>query len=112
MIAFAKGYSKDEWTSTIVRAAREVCAALSASPFVEWERRRTSQGAIIADNLTHNILEELSEEEVRSYLRLGRVTFPRPILSWMASPGADRCLGTKVIKWMNYEHPALKVLIN
>ena len=65
-----------------------------------------------ADNLTHNILEELSEEEVRSYLCLGRVTFPQPILSWMASPGADRSLGAKVDKWMNYEHPALKILID
>ena len=74
--------------------------------------QENKHGAIIADNLTHNILEELSEEEVRSYLCLGRVTFPQPILSWMASPGADRSLGAKVDKWMNYEHPALKVLIN
>ena len=44
VISFKKGYSQEPWTSSIVRKARELAAALGASLFVEWERRRSSYG--------------------------------------------------------------------
>ena len=110
VISFKKGYSRDPWTSSIVRAARELAAALGASLFVEWERRRSSYGSEVADDLTHNLLGNLSEEELISYLSLGITSFPRPILEWMGAPRSDRSLGTRVIRWILLEYPALNVL--
>ena len=109
--AFSRGYSKDPWTTTIVRASRELAATLRSSVYVEWERRRSSQGSEIADSLTHNLLEELSDAELDSYLAFGVTSFPQPVLDWMGRPGADRSLGANVIVWIRKRYPALSVML-
>ena len=111
VIAFKKGYSRDQWTTCIVKASRVVAAKLCADIYVTWEPRRSSKGSKIADNLTHNILEDLSNEEVQTYLKMGRVCFPKPILEWMDRPGPDRTLGARVVCWLFEEYPALNIII-
>ena len=112
VIAFTKGYSRDPWTTAIVRASKVVAAELGATIFVTWEARRSSHGSIIADNLTHNILEGLSEVEVQHYLLCSRVSFPDPILQWMQWPGPDRAFGARIICWLSINYPALKLLFS
>ena len=80
--------------------------------FVPWEERRSSHGSNIADNLTHNILEGLKQSEVDSYTSLVTVSFPDPVLVWMATPGPDRASGTKVTCWVFKEFRALKLFIH
>ena len=109
--AFGRGYSKDEWTTCIVRASRVVAAAIGASIFVSWERKRSSRGAEIADNLTHNILEGLTAREVEDFVALGLVAFPPPILEWMGNPGSGRSLGACIVRWMFCEYPALELIM-
>ena len=111
VISFEKGYSKDEWTTTIVRASRVIAAALGCFILVRWERRRSSKGSKIADDLTHNLLEGLSGSEVESFISLGAVSFPEAIQEWMASPGKDRSLGRRVFSWLLKEFPSLSVVI-
>ena len=110
VIAYGKGYSRDPWTTCLVRAARVVAAGIGASLFVSWEARRSSHGSVIADNLTHNILEGLSTQEVQDFLNLSTVSFPDPILEWMGSPGPDRSLGANIVIWIFEQFPALKLL--
>ena len=112
VIAFQKGYSRDPWATSVLRAARVVAARLRVKLFVAWEPRRSSHGSTIADNLTHNILHALSHREVKSYLELARISFPEPILEWMNGPGKDRCLGAESVNWVLKEYPALRLLID
>ena len=52
-----KGYSKkDQWATTICRAARVVAAEIGASLFAQWSPRRSSRETRIADDLSHNLL--------------------------------------------------------
>ena len=112
VISFKKGYSGDPWTTCIVRASRIVAAGIGASVFVVWEPRRSSHGSMIADDLTHNLLKGLNDQELQDYLELSKVTIPPPILQWMGSPGQDRCLGARILCWISREYPALKILFN
>ena len=86
VIALKKGRSKDPLATTIVRAARVVAASLGCCLFAEWEKRRSSRCSIIADDLTHNLIGELDEEELHSYVENHLISFPEPILEWMADP--------------------------
>ena len=106
VLIFKKGYSKgDSWATTICRAARIVAAALCCKLEVKWERRRSSRASRIADNLTHNLLEELDDSEIDAYLEGDSVTFPLPILQWMSDPKPDYSLGARCIKWMVQTYP-------
>ena len=101
VIALRKGYSKgDPWATTIVRAARVVAAAIGSSLFAKWVPRRSSRETRVADDLTHNILSELTSQELQAYVDSGMVSFPPPICSWMASPRPDQGLGRKCLDWM------------
>ena len=62
VVSYEKGYSRDEWTSTIIRASKVVAAGLECSVIVVWERR-SSDGSELADDLTHNFLGQLNREE-------------------------------------------------
>ena len=86
VIALQKGRSGDPWATTIVRAARVVAAALGCSLFAEWEKRRSSRGAQIADDLTHNLVAELDKTELESYMRGHYIEFPKPICSGWQIP--------------------------
>ena len=98
--ALDKGYSrKDPWATTVVRASRVVAASLGASLYATWTPRRSSRETRIADNLTHNLLSELSLEEIQDYVKGGMVSFPEPIRKWMAAPKPDQGLGRRCIKW-------------
>ena len=108
--ALKKGHSRDDLATTIVRAARVVAAGIGASIFSTWERRRSSRGSQIADDLTHNRLTLLTPEEVESYIQLNRVSFPSPILQWMAKPCKDQALGRKVLVWLREQFPGLRIL--
>ena len=110
VVAYGKGYSRDEWTTTIVRASRVVAAGLRCSIFVSWERRRSSHGSEVADDLTHNLLGGLSEAELSAYAAGGISGFPVPVLEWMSNPGPDRALGLKMLKWIVMKHPIIKTL--
>ena len=110
VIALKKGYSKDSWTTAIVRASRVVAAGIGCAIFATWERRRSSPQTNIADDLTHNLLTDLTAKEVDSYLALGQVSFPPPILQWMARPGPDQTLGYSCLIWLREEFPALRIL--
>ena len=52
--------SRDPWVSTLVRTAGVTAAGIGCSIFATWEPRRPTRGWGIADNLTHNILTELT----------------------------------------------------
>ena len=101
VIALEKGYSTgDPWATTLIRAAKVVASGIGASLVAEWEPRRSCRGSRISDNLTHNILQELVEEEMKAYLEDKHVTFPPPILDWMSYPAPDRCLGLQCLNWI------------
>ena len=109
MIALSKGYSKsDPLATTIIRAARVVAANCGIDIYTEWEPRRTSRGSRVADNLSHNLLRELTHQELEAYLENGYVNFPAPILQWMAHPEPDQSLGLKCVKWIRSKHPEVK----
>ena len=103
VLVLKKGYSSgDPW------AARVVAAGLGCHLQAVWEPRRSSRPTRIADNLTHNLLEELDEEEIVSYLNRGQVTFPAPLLEWMSSPQPDQRLGLQCLRWVRRMFPDLK----
>ena len=108
--ALRKGDSGDSWATTLIRAARVVAAAIGCSLYANWTRRRSSVETRIADDLTHNLLTELSDDEVQAYVEFGQVTFPKPILMWMANPGPDRSLGHKCLQWLVANHPGLQII--
>ena len=96
-----KGRSKDAWATTLVRAARVVAASLGCTLFAEWEGRCSTRGSQIADDLTHNLVESLNNEELDSYLQGHHIEFPEPILQWMAEPDNDLTLGRRCISWIH-----------
>ena len=103
VLVLKKGYSSgDPW------AARVVAAGLGCHLQAVWEPRRSSRPTRIADNLTHNLLEELDEEEIVSYLNRGQVTFPAPLLEWMSSPQPDQRLGLQCLRWVRRMFPDLE----
>ena len=105
-----KGYSTgDPWASTICRAARVVAAGLYCSLTAKWEPRRSSRGSRISDNLTHNLLEELDAQEVKSYIQNKSVRFPPPMKDWMARPGSDNHLGPKCLSWILENFPTVNI---
>ena len=110
VLALQRGYSRDPWTSTIVRAARVMAAGIGCSIYSEWERRRSSRPTRIADDLTHNLLSELSTVELDAYINLGQVSFPQPVLDWMATPGPDPGLGYRCLLWLRHQFPGLRIL--
>ena len=72
-----KGHSRgDPWATTICRAARVVAAGLGCQLQTVWEPCHPSCPTHIRDNLTHNFLDELEEEEIDSYLQMSQVRFP------------------------------------
>ena len=109
-IAFKKGFSTDPLATTVLRAARVVAAGIGCQPFANWERRRSSVGSRIADDLTHNIFTELSDSEVERLLDLGHVAFPPPILQWMIKPGVDLDLGYMCLQWIKESNAAVKLI--
>ena len=109
VLALERGYSRDPWATTI-RAARVVAAGIGCSLYDKWVRRRSCRGAVVADDLTHNLLTELSEEEVEAYLDLGQVSFPDPLLQWMSTPRPDQGLGRRCLVWLRNQYPGLKFL--
>ena len=109
-ITLDKGYSTDPWATTVVRAGRVEAAGIGCSLYSVWERRRSSRPSRIADDLTHNLLTELTNEEVSSLLDFGQVSFPLPILQWMANPGTDQSLGCRCLNWVREQQLGLKLL--
>ena len=100
VIALRKGYSKgDPWATTLVRAAKVVAAGIGADISSAWEPRRSSRGSRIADDLTHNLVKELEDEEISSFLG-SKTRFPEPILGWMACAGPDQGLGLRCLRWI------------
>ena len=88
VIALDKGYSRrDQWATTICRAARVVAAEIGASLFAQWTPRTSSRETRVADNLTHNLLAELDQDEQNSYLERGLVELLKPIRAWMQNQG-------------------------
>ena len=87
-----------------------VAAGIGCKISAVWEARRETRATRIADDLTHNLLQELTESEVDSYLNKGLVSFPAPVLEWMSNPAPDQQLGRKCLLWTRDSHPALKLL--
>ena len=107
VLVLKKGYSSDLWATTLCRAARVVAAGLCCQIMARWEPRRSSQATRISDDLTHNLLTELEEKEVDAYLERAQVSFPEPILGWMAKPRVDHSLGNKCLQWILKTFPVL-----
>ena len=76
----------------------------------KWERRRSSRPSRIADDLTHNKLEELSRDEIIAYVNSGMVTFPEPMKRWMANPGRNLSLGRVCLVWLRKNFFELELL--
>ena len=110
VLALKRGYSRDSWTSTLVRAAKVFAAGIGCSIYAVWEPRRSSRASRIADNLTHNMVEELTEAEVDAYISFNQVSFPEPLLHWMSNPGPDQSLGRECLLWARKEFPGLRIL--
>ena len=109
-ITLEKGNSSDPWATTVVRAGRVVAAGIGCSIFAVWERRRSSRASRIADDLTHNLFTELTNEEVEALLDFGQVAFPPPVLQWMARPSVDVGLGRRCLIWLRSQFPGLEIL--
>ena len=110
VLAIQRGYSRDSWTSTLVRAAKVLAAGIGVTLFATWEPRRSSRACRVADNLTHNMLDELSEEEVDAYIAFNTVTFLDPLLHWMTNPKPDQSLGRECLMWTRKQFPGLGFL--
>ena len=108
--ALSKGHSRDEWATTIVRAACVVASGIGCSLYSEWERRRSTRESCIADDLTHNLVGSLDNKELQAYLSAGKVEFPEPILEWMAKPERDQSLGARILLWLRNEFVGLKII--
>ena len=108
--ALSKGHSRDEWATTIVRAACVVASGIGCSLYSKWERRRLTWESCIADDLTHNLVGSLDNKELQAYLSAGKVEFPEPILEWMAKPERDPSLGARILLWLRNEFVGLKIL--
>ena len=99
--------NQDSLATTVIRAARVVAAALGCSISSEWVPRRSDRQSVIADDLTHNITSNLSNEELEAYLTLSTVAFPPPVLSWMENPVEDPTLGRRCVLWLAAQYPGL-----
>ena len=107
--ALSKGRStSDRLATTIVKAARTVAASIGCKMSSEWLPRRSNRESIIADDLTHNLTRLLSKEELDSFLSNCHVSFPPPILSWMAYPVEDQGLGRRCVLWMVEQFPKVE----
>ena len=91
--ALNKGHSTDLWATTEIRAGQVLTAGIGCSLFSVWERKRSSRATRIVDDLTQNLLTELEDSELTSFLDVGQVAFPAPILRWMDNPCTDLGLG-------------------
>ena len=108
--ALQKGHSKDIWASTLIRASRVIAASIGCTLFSEWERRRSSRQARTVDDLTHNLVAELTDAELFSYLQQSIVEFPEPLQNWMNSPRKDLTLGFECVHWIWRRFPGIKML--
>ena len=108
--ALEKGRSRDAWATTLIRAARVVAAALGCSLFADWERRRSTRNSEVADDLTHILVAKLTDDELRVYLQAGNISFPEPILNWMASPTSDLTMGYRCVMWIHEHFPEVALL--
>ena len=79
-------------------------ASLNISLVVEWERRRTTRGSRIADDLTHNMMSACSMHEIHAMLEKNIQYFPRPIRTWMMDPKVSVSLGNELVEWVGTEH--------
>ena len=110
VLALPAGYSTgDNLATTVVRAARVVAAGLGSTISAEWEARRSSRGGRVADDLSHNLMEDLSEGEIAAYLSQGLLRFPQPIFVWMSSPRPDVGLGARCLRWIKEEKKEIEV---
>ena len=109
VLALTRGHAKDRLTTVIIRASRVVGTGLGCQLSARGIRR-SSQSAIIEDNLAHNIKENLSDDELLTLLDLNQVSFLPPLLEWMSNPGQDQELGRRCLIWLRDEFPILKVL--
>ena len=110
VIALEKGRSRDPWASTLVRAARVIAASLGCTLFSEWEGRRSTRESRIADDLTDNLVANLDDLELSTYLSSNYIEFPEPILNWMANTSTDLTLGKRCIEWIRSRSPEIKLL--
>ena len=112
VVALRKGRSvTDELATTVTRAARVVAAAIGCVIQSEWVPRRSNRQSVIADDLSHNHTSNLSKSELHSLLMMGAVSFPPPLLAWMADPRQDQTLGRKCLLWITGVNPDLVGLI-
>lgn len=92
VIAMRKGYfNGDPWATTLVRAAKVVAAGIAADISSAWESRQSSRGSRIADDLTHNLVKELEDDEISMFIG-SNTRFLEPILGWMACAAPDQGL--------------------
>ena len=63
----------------------------------------------MADDLSHNLMGELSEGDIVAYLSQGLLRFPQPIFAWMSSPRPDVGLGARCLRWIKEEKKEFKV---
>ena len=108
--AYEAGRSRNcQLTSTLVRAAGLVAAFLNIRLKVLWQRRRSSRGSIIADDLTHNLTSACSRTETLALIHGNILKFPDPIVSWMTNPSVSYSLGVETINWLE-THMGLQLL--
>ena len=99
VFAFNKRRSNDKLAHTIIRASYLVAGALACKIFVSWRPRRSDEGSIIADDLTHIDFSTALSLDQFSYTRT--LSFPPSISDWMKEPAYDRDLGHHILSWMS-----------
>ena len=105
VFAFAKGHSKCPYAHSVCKAVHYVGWALNCSVSVEKVPRRSSLGAIIADDLSKGLVESARE----------RMGDPSPCMSrpstvlynWLCDPVPTRTLGEKIADELSGFTPVL-----
>ena len=94
----------DRWATTLVKATGHVCAYLSIDLHTEWQLRRSDRFTVAVDDLSHDLCQSLTSEEMKSYISEPCVGFPDPILKWMEDPREDLNLGIHLVDWLRRRH--------
>ena len=79
------------------KATGHVCAYLSIDLHTEWQLRRSDRFTVAVDDLSHDLCQSLTSEEMKSYISEPCVGFPDPILKWMEDPREDLNLGIHLV---------------
>lgn len=102
-----KGYSKEPFSSTVVKAIYDLARALNCRPFITKVARCSTVGAVAADHISQGELREFYRWCPESPVFARRI--PTRLVKWLTWPMVDLALGASLAEEIQFSGGAVLV---